>query len=169
MAIHENFLCEICGVAKVSNPWKFSSWKLYFSLIRESFLPWKFPAIHYISQVFLMVYGQDATIQQTKWAILTIFDSVCNCLLHGVKWHRLVGERVSAGGQTQRVTCILLVAWECIEIPVHITVNIHKELCSSLICGYQCVVYHMQWVACMKLDSTIDREIFGVKIFSLVA
>ena len=35
------------GVAKASNPRKFSPLKLYFSPIRESFLPRKFPAIRY--------------------------------------------------------------------------------------------------------------------------
>ena len=38
------------GTAKASNPRKFSLWKLYFSPIRESFLPWKFPAIQYLVQ-----------------------------------------------------------------------------------------------------------------------
>ena len=36
------------GVAKVSNPRRFSPRKLYFSLTRESFLPQKFPAIRYM-------------------------------------------------------------------------------------------------------------------------
>ena len=46
----KSFLRKIWGVAsfgtkKVSSPQKFSPQKLYFSQIRESFLPRKFPAI----------------------------------------------------------------------------------------------------------------------------
>ena len=37
------------GAAKASNLRKFSQQKLYFSLIRESFLPRKFTAIRYLS------------------------------------------------------------------------------------------------------------------------
>ena len=37
------------GVAKASNPWKFSPRKSYFSPICESFLPQKCPAIRYQS------------------------------------------------------------------------------------------------------------------------
>ena len=37
------------GMAKASNPRKFSSQKSYFSPIRKSFFPWKFPAIRYFS------------------------------------------------------------------------------------------------------------------------
>ena len=36
------------GAAKVSNQQKFSPWKSYFSLIRESFLTWKFPAMYMV-------------------------------------------------------------------------------------------------------------------------
>ena len=36
------------GTAKVSNPRKFSLWKLYFSPIRKSLLPQKFPTIQYL-------------------------------------------------------------------------------------------------------------------------
>ena len=35
------------GTANASNPRKFSPWKLYFSLIHETFLPQKFPAVRY--------------------------------------------------------------------------------------------------------------------------
>ena len=39
------------GAAKASNPQKFSPQTLYFSPIRESFLPQKFPAIRYIYSI----------------------------------------------------------------------------------------------------------------------
>ena len=50
VAMHESFLRKIWGVAffgaeQASNPQKFSLWKSYFSPIRESFLPQKFPTI----------------------------------------------------------------------------------------------------------------------------
>ena len=54
-AIRKSFLCKIWGVAsfgtaKASNPRKFSPRKAYFSPIRESFLPRKFPAIRYVER-----------------------------------------------------------------------------------------------------------------------
>ena len=39
------------GLSKASKPRKISLQKLYFSLIRESFLPQKFPTIWYVSQI----------------------------------------------------------------------------------------------------------------------
>ena len=54
VAIFESFLCKIweCDLidaAQASNLWKFSPRKSYFSPIRTSFLPRKFPAIWYLS------------------------------------------------------------------------------------------------------------------------
>ena len=53
VAIRKSFLHEIWGVAsfgmaKASNPRKFSLRKTYFSPICKSFLPWKFLAIRYV-------------------------------------------------------------------------------------------------------------------------
>ena len=59
VAICKSFLCKIwgCGVlwgGKVSNPRKFFLRKSYFSPIRESFRPRKFPAIWYLCEMELL-------------------------------------------------------------------------------------------------------------------
>ena len=55
------------GTAKVNNPWKFSPQKLYFSPIRKSFLPQKFPTIRYY-------------VSKNTWVTLTTFLGCRSCI-----------------------------------------------------------------------------------------
>ena len=73
------------GTAKASNLQKFSSRKLYFSSIRESFLSWKFPSIWYLRMMTALIHVRSHVTKLTSAEIIncqTASVRICIQLKH---------------------------------------------------------------------------------------
>ena len=68
------------GTAKASNQQKFSSRKLYFSSIRESFLSWKFPSIWYLRMTTALIHVRSHVTKLTSAEIIKLPDCFCENL-----------------------------------------------------------------------------------------
>ena len=61
---HENWDIASFGTAKMSNLRTFSPQKSYFSQIRKSFLPWKFPAIRIYGNYYDVILQLPNTVEK---------------------------------------------------------------------------------------------------------